>query len=201
MRATDLLSKHGMQYHATNPDIGNLDKAYFGRAKDVYHQEAFSEINNPDSKLRTYATLKQSIGREAYLDQIRNTKRRQKLTRFRLSNHKLMIEVGRHMRPKLNREERICQICEKAVEDEVHLLVACKFYETLRKPMFDLCEELRPQFKYYSDEEKFIFIMTTPLLMHHVSKFLENALDIRENRLEAKAAIERILDKIAKSNP
>ena len=49
--------------------------------------------------------------------------------------------------------------------------------------MCDLCEELRPQFKYYSDEEKFIFIMTTPLLMHYVSKFLENALDIRENRL------------------
>ena len=67
--------------------------------------------------------------------------------------------------------------------------------------MCDLCEELRPQFKYYSDEEKFIFIMTTPLLMHQVSKFLENALDIRENRLEAKAAIERILDKIAKSYP
>ena len=100
--ARDLLSKHGMQYHATNPDAVNSDKAYFGRAKDVYHQEAFSEINNPDSKLRTYGIIKQSKGREEYLDQICNTKRRQKLTRFRLSNHKLMIEIGRHMRPKLD---------------------------------------------------------------------------------------------------
>ena len=105
------------------------------------------------------------------------------------------------MRPKLNREERIYKIYEKAVADEVHLLVARKFYEALRKPMCDLYEEIRPQFKYYPDKEKFIFIMTTPLLMHHVSKFLENSQDIRDNRHEAKAAIKRILGKIAKSNP
>ena len=34
-----------------NWDTINSDKAYFGRAKDVYHQEAFSETNNPNSKL------------------------------------------------------------------------------------------------------------------------------------------------------
>ena len=53
------------------------------------------------------------------------------------------------MRLKLNQKEHVCQICEKAVEYEVHLLVAFKFYEANRKPICDLYKEMRPQFKYY----------------------------------------------------
>ena len=47
-----------------------------------------------------------------------------------------MIEAGRQMRPKLDRENRICQICGKAFEDEVYLLVESKLSESLRKPLF-----------------------------------------------------------------
>jgi hypothetical protein len=82
-----ILCRYGMQYRATDHDQKNVANAFISRAKDTYHQEAFSCIRNPDSKLRTYGLLKHTIGREEYLIQIKNTKTRQNLTRLRLSNH------------------------------------------------------------------------------------------------------------------
>lgn len=139
-----LLSEQGMQYIATET-TPNISNAFFGRAKDIFHQETFSSIKNPEAKLRTYSLIKYEIGREDYLTQIRNTKRRQMLSKFRLSNHKLMIEVGRHMKPKLPKEQRICQLCNQGIEDEIHFLIECDSYKTLRKPLLDTCTELRSQ--------------------------------------------------------
>ena len=151
----DLLSRHGMMNCVLDP-IPNVSKSFIDRTKDIYHQEAFSRIVDPESKLRTYGLIKHEVGREDYLVQIKNPKQRQTLTKFRLSNHKLMIEIGRHMIPKLDKEQRICQICYAGVEDEIHFLTKCKILEPIRKPLFDLCEELRPEFTYYSPKEKFI---------------------------------------------
>ena len=191
----DMLSKHGMQYRVTEPAQENAGNAFIGRAKDIYCQDAFSRITDPESKLRTYGLIKHDAGREEYLVQIRNTKLRQKLTKFRLSNHKLMIEVGRHM--KLQKEERICQICHEEIEDEIHFLTKCKIYEALRKPLFDCCIELRPQFSYYSAKERFIYIMSTPAMMGHVSRFLDSALKDRDIYLDASASLSCILDQVS----
>ena len=49
-------------------------------------------MNDPDSKLRTYALFKTDKGREKYLDEIKNIAIRQSLTKFRLSNNQLNIE-------------------------------------------------------------------------------------------------------------
>ena len=185
-----------MQYRATEPEQKNIANAFINRAKDIYHQESFSCIRNPASKLRTYGLLKHVVGREEYLIQIKNTKLRQKLTKFRLSNHKLMIEVGRHMRPIVNKEDRICPLCHLEVEDEIHFMTRCKIYKFLRKPILDHCEELRPQFKYYSAEEQFIFIMSNPLMMGNVSRYLDGALKEREIYLDVCASINSILAKI-----
>ena len=191
----DLLSKHGMLNCALDPVV-NVAKAFISRSKDIYHQEAFSRIVDPESKLRTYGLIKHVIGREDYLTQIRNPKLRQKLTKFRLSNHRLMIEIGRHMVPKLNKEERICQLCYTEVEDEIHFLTKCKIHEPLRKPIFDHCKELRPQFPYYSHEEKFIYIMSNPLMMGNVSRYLDKALMNRDIYLEASTELIGILNQV-----
>ena len=190
----DLLSKHGMQYCVTEPAQKNVANAFIGRAKDIYHQEAFSRITDPESKLRTYGLIKHAVGREEYLIQIRNPKLRQKLTKFRLSNHKLMIEVGRHM--KLRKEDRICPLCHLEIEDEIHFLTKCKIYEPLRKPIFDHCKELRPQFSHYSAKERFIYIMANPHMMGNVSRYLDSALKDRDIYLDACASLNCILDQV-----
>jgi hypothetical protein len=193
-----LLSKHGMQYKISE-NTSNICNAFFGRSKDMFVQETFCGITKPDAKLRTYGLIKHKFEREGYLEEIRNTKHRQNLTKFRLSNHKLMIEVGRHM--KLPKEERVCEVCNNGIEDEIHFLVNCKLYETLREPLLDICTELRPQFRYYSDQEKFIFLMTTPFLMGNVSKFLDSSLKERDIYLDTKATLDGLIKKVSSLVP
>ena len=54
-------------------------------------------------------------------------------TRYQ-GNHKLCIESGRHRRPVLPREERICAVCKNnEIEDEAHMLFSCTLYNTLRE--------------------------------------------------------------------
>ena len=65
----------------------------FQRLSDIFHQEIFSKINGERSKLRTYAIFKKEKGYEKYLTDIKNANVRKNVTKFRLSNHKLMIEV------------------------------------------------------------------------------------------------------------
>ena len=189
-----ILSKYGMQYRITE-SVSDLGNAFFGKAKDIFHQEAFGQMADPTSKLRTYALIKQSIGREDYLKEIRNTKHRQTLTKLRLSNHQLMIEQGRHK--KLPKEERICQICQDGIEDEIHFLIKGRQLQQLREPLLAMCSEIRPQFGYYSDKEQYIFIMTTPLLMGNVSKFIHSAFKERELILDVGTTIDSMLNKIS----
>ena len=47
-------------------------------------------------------------------------------TKFRLSNHYLPIEKGRYVKPKLNRNQRICTFCKSHVGDELHVLFECE---------------------------------------------------------------------------
>ena len=88
---------------------------------DIFHQHAFSDINRSDSRLRTYGILKLEPGFENYLNELKSIKERTALTKFRLSNHVLMIEKGRHK--KIDRTLRYCPFCPGVVEDEKHFLL------------------------------------------------------------------------------
>ena len=49
------------------------------------------------------------------------------MSKFRLSNHRLMIEKGRH-------NNRKCPFCLTHIEDETHFLINCPIYSSIRKP-------------------------------------------------------------------
>ena len=84
---------------------------------------------------------------ENYLLRIKNSKVRVQVSKFRLSNHKLMIETGRHR--KLAKENRICPFCPCSVETEIHFLFHCPVYSQRREP---LSEKLNDEL--LSDEQK-----------------------------------------------
>ena len=63
------------------------------RLTDMFQQNAFSTINDENSKLRTFGMIKSSIGLEKYLKKVKNLKHRISLSRLRLSSHRLMIET------------------------------------------------------------------------------------------------------------
>ena len=100
---------------------------------------------------------------ESYLTQVTNTSHRRALTKLRLSDHKLEIECGRHIRPKINRENRTCMLCSKPnkqtpIEDEVHLIITCDNFmqiKNLRNAFFN--EIMLP--KRYTDEKQYMMLM------------------------------------------
>ena len=101
------------------------------RLIDVFHQETFSNISKESSKLRTYALFKKDKGFESYLTEIKNLSVRKQVTKFRLSNHQLMIEKGRHQG--INADNRICPLCKNGVETEFHFLFFCPIYKFQRE--------------------------------------------------------------------
>ena len=63
---------------------------------------------------------------EKYL-QFGSRNQRRNLRKFRISIHKLEIEQGRYRNIKAN--ERLCKLCKKDVEDEMHFfLLQCPHY-------------------------------------------------------------------------
>ena len=111
----------------------HLEHTYFQRLTDIFHQSAFEKIRENRSKLRTYSLLKRDIGYEKYLTEVTSVQDRIALTKFRLSNHVLMIEKGRHL--KLERNERFCPFCPKYVEDEIHFLLVFKNFNPHRESL------------------------------------------------------------------
>ena len=81
------------------------------------------------SKSVTYRTFKDTVKFEPYLEEIKNRKHRVSMAKFRLSDHCLMIEKGRHRRPIIPRDQRFCPFCPGQIEDETHFLTQCGGYD------------------------------------------------------------------------
>ena len=150
-------------------------KKTFQRLSDIFHQEAFSRINNERSKLRTYGSFKKEQGYESYLTDIKNTNVRKNVTKFRLSNHKLMIEVGHHQ--KLDTQERTCPFCPNAVEDELHFLLHCPTYNIQRSALLEPITSVIHNFSLLPDSQKFELVMCR--MDSNICNFISNAMDIR----------------------
>ena len=155
-----------------------LHKIVHTKQCELFHQNAFLAINSPDSKLRTYGLFKTEIGRETYLDQIKNTGIRQSLTKFRLSNSLLNIEKLRHTTPKTPKERRFCPFCPESVEDEAHFLITCPVYHTPRESMLEVFLNENPLFYQKTPKQKFLELMT-PENAQFAAKTVHNLFEIR----------------------
>ena len=174
-----LLSLFVNQYPVTKPQF--IGKKLHQTLIDQFHQSAFETIKKADSKLRTYALLKTRIGMEEYLTEIRNTAIRKQLSKFRLSNHTLAIEVGRHQG--VHPCQRYCNFCDEVVECEMHFLINCPTYDHLRAPLYEELTCINPTFPYLSNKEKFIFVMTNSINIH-LASFITKSFDLRNFLME-----------------
>ena len=125
----------------------------FSREKDIFQQTALSDIQNM-SKLRTYIVLKHDTKFEKYLLSVQNVSHRIALTRFRLSNHNLMVEKGRHQAKNLY--DRTCPLCPNHIENEFHFLIECPMYKHPRVRLFNDISKITVGF-YYPENEQFLF--------------------------------------------
>ena len=135
-----------------------------------FRLDSLSAIKEPDQKLRTYALLKTGVGLEKYLKEIRNVSIRTQFSKFRLSDHNLTIETGRHKG--ISAELRFCPFCGGGVENEVHFLLECPIYDRLRgaDPVFRGDSVATG----ISSKEKFILLMSKlPRVATTIHNFFE----------------------------
>ena len=87
----------------------------------------------------------------------------------------LQIEIGRFRNIEL--PDRLCQICNTEVEDEIHVLLTCAAYTEPREKMFRKALEFNHTFATQDEFEKFTFLMSN--LQKPVIKFLTSAIATR----------------------
>ena len=153
-----------------------INKKLFQRLSDEFHQHAFENLRREQSKLRTYALFKTEIGFEKYLTEIKNPLLRIEMTKFRLSNHSLMIEIGRHKN--IPKELRFCPFCPCAIETEMHFLLLCPAYESLRSEMLERINILKPSFIFYTNEEKLQYLLSN-IDNFNTYKYISKAFELR----------------------
>ena len=125
------------------------------------YDRLWREAIKESPKASLFMKFKTSVYFEKYLQHVKNIKHKKALTRFRVSNHSLMIEKGRQMRPRVERNDRKCFYCRNDVEDEIHFLVKCPVYQENREKLFETCQNNCANFNNIdTDEQKFIFLMT-----------------------------------------
>ena len=177
----NVLEGNGMLCFFSNPYIGKppfIHKILIQRLSDIFHQGAFHSITEENAKLRSYGLIKNEIGIEPYLAKITNVTTRSIFTKFRLSNHPLMIEVGRHK--KIPRHLRFCPFCPNIVETEQHFLINCSTYEPLRVELFQQAIILKPSFIHCTDTQKYQYLLSNENL-NMTPKFIQNCFEIRES--------------------
>jgi len=150
---------------------------------DKYSQRALDLINQPvnskgvGNKLRTYAKFKKSISLEYYLISNLSWTKKRIITKFRTSDHKLKIEVGRHCRPRLPPEQRLCVYCDQnKTEDEVHFIMECPKYNALRV-RYNIVKNNEDNLA------NFITLFTTEDYdkLNNLAEFIKEALALRES--------------------
>ena len=135
---------------------------------------------NAKLKLRTYRKYKCEMCPEKYVNIITNRQDRSLLAKFRAGILQLHIETGRYNGTKL--EDRLCNMCDdNSVEDELHFLCICPFYNNVRKAMYENVSALNLDFPQMSNDQKFIELMSNHNLK--VCKYLKVAWEKRREAL------------------
>ena len=145
-----------------NVDETNCNKGKFSLKnmyKELWCNKLQDEAIIKKGKLRTFYNFKSLFQKEIYLDIIKDRNHQQALTKLRISAHKLEIESGRYTKKQVS--DRLCKKCfQNEVEDEVHFICDCSFYNRERLELFDYINRKVPNFVSLSSHDKFIWLMT-----------------------------------------
>ena len=153
--------------------------------ENCYAQKWIKEINDIDRHpiLRTYIGFKNKFCQEKYIERLNIRKYQRAISRFRVSSHRLGIETGRHQKPSLPPDKRLCKYCKSGkVDDELHFLVHCDFHSKTRKLFFSQLCEIITDFHRLNDFDKFrgIRMSTNEDVIVSLGKFIYDGFKSRD---------------------
>ena len=128
-----------------------------------------NQING--NKMRTYRLYKDSLNTGSYVCRVKYRDQRRILSKFRSGSLPLHIETGRYTRPYTPLEDRLCTYCEsESIEDEMHFLLHCSFYDDLRFELYEKAFIIESNFYTFSDTDKLNFLMNDHNIQIHLAK-------------------------------
>ena len=123
--------------------IDQLNKVKIKDTLKAQYLTSWRECLNKTNKSLTYRQYKDNIKPSPYLQHVSNRKHRRAMAKLRLSDHNLEIEKGRHTKPKIYLQNRICKMCNLSrVEDEVHFLTEGDQYKSERASLLKDMKQL-----------------------------------------------------------
>lgn len=147
---------------------------------ETIQNKMFSEINDSamNPKLRTYKHFKLEARIESYLNGNFPRSIYSNIARLRLVSHNLNIELGRHKRPLVPAEQRICEKCGlDEVEDEFHCIMKCEKWAELRLNLIQSACNAIDGFLVLNPYEQFCRILNNQNsnMTYSLGKFLQKA--------------------------
>ncbi len=109
-------------------------------------------------------------------------KYRSSFSKFRFGVAPIRLETGRYEH--LPVDQRLCEFCnDNAVEDELHVILKCTFYDDLREELFEAAENINNNFMNLSDTDKFSFLFSNCNIVKLCAKSCYNILSRRSSYL------------------
>ena len=146
-----------------------------------YESKTLEKLSNltDSSKLFLYSKLKTEIKLEEYLQKDNSFINRQMMSKFRLSDHILKIEMGRYQN--IPREQRLCTQCS-VIDDEYHFFFNCKINGSIRDNFLSKIKQNNPNFsEYILPFDKLKLVLNPQFeLLPNVCDFIKQSLELRK---------------------
>ena len=171
-------------FYTLNLPFEKLKASFKRRLKqefnDLYTDKMINKLSatTESSKLYLYSKLKNNIKMEPYLLQESSFKNRQIITKFRVSDHPLEIELGRYKN--VPRENRLCKTCNE-IDDEYHFFLNCKQNLSLRDELYKNITSLHVNFKELQPFDKINKLLNPDKeLLAVICDFIKQSLELRK---------------------
>ena len=135
------------------------------------------------NKLRCYHLFKTTLGWECYLSWVTVREHRITLARLRTNCHSLEIKVGRHHKPPIPENEKICRFCStSSIDNETHFLLECPTTDSLRSLMLFSVESIYQDFQSLSGVEKTKLILSSVNrnIVYETAHYIYMAFELRK---------------------
>ncbi len=134
-------------------------------------------------KLTYFHSIKSDYKLAPYLSIIKGYGQRKLLTKYRLSEHSLCVETGRHKQSWRPRELRLCSHCtDGLIEDELHFLTECSKYKHIRDAYFKQIALVSPECQQTSNTEKLSYILgEKEKCIHLAAQYVHSCHQMRDN--------------------